>query len=277
MKLVENMPSPAYHASPGLSASLLKAYAISAAHGRAAELGQLKGSPEAFAFGGAAHAYVLEPEVFAKEYAMKPERMSFATKEGKAWKADQSRKIVSYDDAEAFSGMRASILADPVAGPFLRTAGLCELSCFDELEGGVKIRARFDKLTDSNVIVDLKTVQSAKPRDFIRQAFYLGWHIQCSWYMDMLSRAGHPMEGMVLIACEKEPPYAVLCAEFDSVSIEKGRSEYQRLMALYVKCHDEGKWPGYVNSEMPYMMTLPKWALESQPEPDQITYALNES
>lgn len=273
MKIVENMSASEYHACKGVSASLLKSYAISAAHGRAAELGQMKGSNEAMAFGAACHAYIFEPEVYSRQFALKPDGMSFASKEGKAWKAEQTRKIVSFDDETAFRGMRQSILADPIAGPFLRTEGRCELSLFDEIEG-VPVRARFDKLTGGNVIVDLKTTVSARPRDFVRQAFFLGWHIQAGWYCDMLSRAGMPMEGFVFIAVEKEPPYAVLCAEFDSMSLAKGRSEYERLLALYIKCRAENRWPGYVDQKIPYQLTLPKWALESQEPLEQIIYEL---
>ena len=105
MKIVENMPAREYHTSPGISASLLKSYAISAAHGRAAELGQLKGSPEAMAFGSACHAYVLEPETYRNEYVVKPEGMTFTTKEGKAWRDAQTAKIISKKDEDAFDGM----------------------------------------------------------------------------------------------------------------------------------------------------------------------------
>ena len=76
------------------------------------------------------------------------------------------------------------------------------------------------------------------------------------------------------IAVEKEPPYAVLCAEFDAGSIEKGRTEYSRLVELYTKCHKEQRWPGYVDQEAPYQLTLPKWALESQEPSEQFIYQL---
>lgn len=274
MRLIENMPSNEYHAAKGVSASLLKAYAVSAAHGRSAELGTAKRSDEAMAFGSACHSYVLEPEVFSLEYAMKPDGMSFATKEGKEWRAKQAKKIVSYDDAEAFSGMRKSLLDHPVAGPFLRAKGRGEVSAFSEWKDGTPIRARFDKLTDDGVILDLKTTQSARPRDFIRQCFYLGWHIQAAWYSSFLAES-NSFGGFVFLAVEKEPPYVVLCAELDDMSIQKGREEYTRLMELRAKCHKEQRWPGYVDQETPYLLTLPAWALNAQEPSEQITYQLN--
>lgn len=273
MKIVEGLESSAYHASPGVSCSLLKQYAVSAAHGRAMEDGLIRIGKEAREFGEAFHCATLEHKAYTDSYVVKPDGMSFATKEGKAWKAEQTRKIVSFDDWKAFDGMSASLQSHPVAGPFLRSKGRCELSLFDEIDG-IPVRARFDKLTDGNVIVDLKTTVSARPFDFVRQCAYLRYFMQAAFYCDMLSRARLPMEGFVFLAVEKTPPYAVLCLEFDSISIDKGRTEYKRLLKLYEKCHAEKKWPSYYDAPIPYQATLPKWALEDQELPDQIVYEL---
>lgn len=273
LKIVDKMSASEYHASPGVSASLLKSYSISAAHGRAAELGKLKRADEAMNFGSACHAYILEPKTYLQEYITKPEGMSFATKDGKSWRSEQTAKIISKADEDAFDGMSESIASDPIAGAFIKTKGRCELSLFDDIDG-TPVRARFDKLTNENVIVDLKTTISAQPFKFVRQAFFLGWHIQAAWYCDMLSRAGMEMAGFVFIAVEKDPPYAVLCAEFDSLSLQKGRNEYERLLELYDKCHKEQRWPGYVDQKIPYQMTLPKWAMESQQPLEQQIYEL---
>lgn len=270
-KIIENQPDDVYHASPGVSASILKAYAISAQHGLAAEQKRLHvAAPETLASGSAYHCCNLEPDRFKRDYAVKPNGMSFATKEGKEWRAAQSGKIIAHAEAEAFKGMRDVAMADSVAGSFLRAKGRMELSLYDEWDG-VPVRARFDKLTDDDVIIDLKKTTSAKPRDFIRQICYLGYVIQAAFYLRML---GDRANGFAFIAQEATPPYPVFCCQLGDQSYSKGLSEVDRLLELRAKCHRDKKWPGYVTSEDPYVIELPKWYLEGQEPQDQVSYQM---
>jgi hypothetical protein len=271
LKIIENLSAGEYHASPGVSASVLKAYAISAQHGLAAEQRRLHVAGEdTLASGEAYHTVNLEPERFQRDYSVKPQGLSFATKEGKIWRDAQRGKIISYADAQAFNGMRDAALADPVAGPLLRAKGRTEVSLFAEWDG-VPVRARFDKLTDDNLIVDLKKTVSAKPRDFIRQICYLGYAIQCAFYLRML---GDSANGFAFIAQESNPPYPVFCCQLGDASYAKGVSEVERLLELRAKCHRDKKWPGYVTSEDPYVIDLPKWYIEGAELQDQQIYTM---
>lgn len=292
LKLVKDLPADKYHAGPEVSNSLLKQYRISCQHGLAQEQGKIKHAVKSLEFGSGWHASTLEPGRFDLEYTVRPQHYRAPAdharvklKDGdekkikagdlipwhasagicKEWEAQQTREIISYEDMEHFRGMRESILAHPAAGPFLRTPGQYELSAFDTCpETGLALRCRFDKLTDQNTIVDIKSTVSARPHDFINQAARLFYNGQAAFYQDMLTRGGMECSGFVFIAVEKKPPYAVLCMEFDDEAIAKGRSEYQRLLRLYKKCHDEKHWPGYIDGDMPARLSLPRWALDSK-------------
>ena len=275
LRIVENLPAPEYHASHGLSSTILKAYAISAQHGLAAEQGRLHvAGADTLAAGEAFHCVNLEPARFRSEYVVKPDGMSFATKEGKEWRSKQSGKIITFADHEALKGMQQVALADDVAGPILRAKGRTEVSLFNEWNG-VKVRARFDKLTDDGLIVDLKKTVSARPRDFIRQICKLGYAIQMAFYTRMLGDAAN---GFAFIAQEHKPPYSVFCCQLGDKSYGKGLAEVDRLMELRAKCHRDKKWPGYATSEDPYLIELPDWYLNGATETqDQLIYSMEAS
>lgn len=276
MKIVKNMPPGIYHADEAVSNSDLRLLANAPADLRAKRDGLIRPSTDALEFGELFHMATLEPERFNMEVIVKPEGMSFATKEGKAWRAEQTRRIISFGDYQQISGMAMAAKCHPVAGPFLRTNGRYELSLFaDHEELGIPLRARFDKLTDDNVIIDLKSTVCARPWKFIRQAALLRYHCQVSFYLRVAAMCGIENATFVFIAVEKTPPYKVLCCDLDAQSVEKGSKEVRRLLELYKKCSDENKWPGY--SEIMERLTLPDWALAEEPFESSVAYTLEET
>lgn len=295
MRLVENLRAWEYHASPGVSASKLKWYGVSAAHGKAAEDGQIKIGKDVAEFGEAFHAATLEPATFGERYVSNPEtypaqETHAKVKKGKIkagdplpwnanakvcedWKLEQTRKIISPKEFRSFQAMSDRLQQDQVCGPYLRTKGRYELSIFGELDG-VPVRARLDKLTDAGVILDLKSTRCAKPFDFIRQCIFLKYHVQAWWYATLLQEAGESFNGFVFAASEKEAPNLAVAYELDSAAFNKGREEGIRLFDLYKKCHREKRWPGYVDQAIPFQMAYPRWAIEMQDPSEQIIYEL---
>lgn len=260
----ENVPDDLYHSHYAVSNSELKLIADFPGRYLAKKKGLLNETSDALAFGRRFHVAVLEPERFAAGFICKPQSMSFATKEGKAWRDLQTKEVVPYDDYQMMLDMAASAHAHPAAGPYLREKGRYELSAFAKHERtGVELRCRFDKLTASKVIVDLKSTLSARPFSFLKDAAYRRYHQQSAFYQDMPERFNDTCEGMIFIAIEKKAPYPVLCFEFNTRSILKGRSEYERLLDVYKKCVEENRWPGY--SEETELLDVPDWALSEKP------------
>lgn len=89
----DNIPNEEYHSSRAISSSLLR----KALDGRI--WGIADDAPtDAMTRGTMLHAAILEPEAFA-QYAIKPDGMSFANAEGKAWKAaHEGRPITNAKD-----------------------------------------------------------------------------------------------------------------------------------------------------------------------------------
>lgn len=275
MKIVEGMSDVAYHASPGLSSTILKAYGDSAEKGKAREDGVITISEKTAAFGSAFHCSALEPDRFSREYVGKPKDMSFTTKEGKAWRDGQSGKIVTADDMADFRGMSAALRRDERMGPFMRANGRNELSLFAEIDG-VPVRARLDRLIDGGPIVDLKSTVSAEPFAFTRQMIKLHYDVQAFWYSKVLEACGIPFNGFVFGAVEKTPPYSVLCCELDDEAFNRGKEEGERIFELYKKCHKEKRWPGYIDQKIPFQVKFPRWYIDKQEEPEQVLYYLDD-
>ena len=62
---------------------------------------------DAMAFGTAVHMAVFQPTLYAETYVAKPDGMSFATKDGKAWRdAHAGRHILTYVEALTVDRMR---------------------------------------------------------------------------------------------------------------------------------------------------------------------------
>lgn len=274
--LYENVPAEQYHADDAVSKSLLLHVRESCAHARAALDGRLKPSTDAQEFGIMFHVATLEPDRFPETYIAIPAGMKLNRKDGIDWKAQQTKQIISADEYAQMLGMSQSIYSHPIAGPYMRAKGRNELSAWATHERtGLGLRCRFDRLLENHVVVDVKSTVSARPWKWVRDAAKFGFFIQSAFYQDMPPRLALPCDGFVFIAVEKTPPYNVLCCEFDAMSINKGRDEYERLLDLYKKCRDENHWPGY--SETCELLTLPRWALTEKPFESAIPYELEEA
>lgn len=280
--ILEGLPPVEYHASDAVSNSDLKLLANSPADLKAKMDGLIKPSTDALFFGEVLHCAIFEPERYAEEFIAKPDGMSFSEKTGKEWRASQTKRIVAFKtpglNVRTIEGMAQSALSHPVAGPFLRTKGRHELSLFaDHERTGIRLRCRLDKLTSDNVVIDLKSTVCARPFKFVRQMALQRYHQQAAFYAAMVNRVGIPYGGFVFIAIEKTPPYKILCCELDAMSMDKGRSEVERLLALYKKCRDEDHWPGYSDKLTPELLSLPEWALREEPFESAVSYELEET
>jgi len=268
------IPGPVYHANEAVSASRLKLLRESGRHCKAAMDGKLKPTSDALIFGHRFHAVTLEPDLFQKTYIPVPEGMKLNLKEGKDWKAAQTKEAIPWSDWKDMLGMAEALNEHPIAGPYLRAKGRNELSAWSKHERtGLDLRCRFDRLLDCHLAIDLKSTVCARPWKWIRDAAKLGYHIQSAFYQDMLARLGEKCEGFIFLAVEKTIPYNVLCCELDAASINKGRSEYERLLDLYKQYKDANYWPGY--SDECEILTLPDWSLREEAFESATPYLLN--
>ncbi|EUA18446.1 gp60 domain protein [Mycobacterium xenopi 3993] len=93
-------------------------------------------------------------------------------------------------------------------------------------------------------LVDLKTCQSADPREFGRTAHNFGYHLQMAWYVTvarLLELDPNPVFVFVLV--EKTPPHLVSVVELDSDAYQLGYRRMREAIDLFRTCRDWGSGP----------------------------------
>jgi hypothetical protein len=138
---------------------------------------------------------------FNDRFAFKPDGMSFATKEGKAWRAGQEGKIIlTADDEAILNDAAAAVRAHPAWAEIQKCRA--QMTVRREAKAlGLGLQSRPDWLGDG-VLYDLK-----KTRDlagFGRQAIDLGYHTQAAVAGWCLSGEGMALEHAYLVAVEWE-------------------------------------------------------------------------
>lgn len=120
-----------------------------------------------FEFGSLLHLLVLEPEKFGDEYLVT--KVSLATKEGKAIKADaeaSGQTLIKQAVYDAASRARDCVLSHEIAG-YLLSEGHPEVTMLQDMDD-TPVKARMDWLRPDDVIVDLKTTINAQPDAFFK-------------------------------------------------------------------------------------------------------------
>jgi hypothetical protein len=210
----------------------------------------------AMIFGSLVHSVV-----FAQNnYAVLPEGLDRRTKEGKAvydmfMLANKGIElIVTEDQYQHAVQIRNAVYSHEKAALLLQN-GTAETSMFGKIEG-LDAKCRVDFLnTKHNVIVDLKTTNSAAPDEFAKSVWNYRYHVQAAFYLD-LTKA----ERFFFIAVDKEKPFNVELYELDNEAIEKGRIEYKKDIETLKKCLETNNWHGYTEDKKIHIISLPGWA-----------------
>lgn len=261
-----DLPSEQYHAIQAMSAGGLKRMQQSPAHFYGMQLDPNRPAPgepsPALVNGNLVHCALFEPDVVDQRYVVRPEGMSFSTKEGKAWRDAQTRIIVDAPQMAAARMQSARLRALPELGDLLAD-GVGESSAFwiDEATGELcKCRPDWTSPAgDGVVIVDGKTCQDASPEGFGRAIWNYRYHLQAAWYVDGYQRAtGQTVHGFVFAAVESAWPHQAAAYMLGDDVLEAARRENRRLLNLYAECKRTGTWPGYAPQIS--LINLPPWA-----------------
>jgi len=197
-------------------------------------------------FGQALHTLVLENERFKDVYTVAPDGLSLATKEGKAWKADNADKtIIKAKDYDTMLNMAASILSHPVAGPILG-ASRKELTVVWEMSDQ-KFKARYDSiLIKDNVatIIDIKSTQNLSQRKLSYSIKDYGYDIQSVLYsLGALVSMDVEYVNFFFLWAEKRAPYDVLLSKIPYSMEVSVREEINSLLLDLKMARESDKWP----------------------------------
>lgn len=209
------------------------------------------------------HCAIFEPDQVAARYVVKPDGMSFATKEGKAWRdANSDREPVDAAQMAAALAQAAALRRLPEVAALL-SDGYGEASAFwiDQPTGELcKCRPDWTSPAgDGVVLLDGKTCQDASAEGFSRTIWNFDYWLQAAWYSDGFEAAtGLHVHGFVFAAVESEWPHAAAAYVLGDDVLDRARAENRRLLDLYAECKRTGQWPGY--SQRISLINLPAWA-----------------
>lgn len=216
-----------------------------------------------FAVGTLAHGMILENKDLRHFYAIKPAGMSFATGEGKLWKAQQTLPILKEDDANAIPRMAEAIASDPDASEILRACPIREVPVVAEIEG-VMCKGLLDALgMDVNgmaVIPDIKTGPDARMEAFQKKIVNLSYDFQAEFY-SMMKQAQDGLTQKpwaVWIVVENRAPWGVQCYYPEPDVWASGRRKVMKALNILKECRKTGLWPGYSEGVKP--ISMPRWA-----------------
>jgi exodeoxyribonuclease VIII len=254
-----SLPEAQYRAAEGISKSALDYVAPprTPAHFKAYIDGLFKTeTTPAMRLGQMIHRAILEPD--ALDVSVKPEGLNLSTKEGKEWKAAQTKTIITQDEYVTIKGMRDSVHAHPAVKRVLDNART-EVSLFASGEDGVLRKARVDALPEGgNVIVDIKSCQSADPDMMAKSVASYRYDVQAAYYLDLCQLLGLDKTEFLFVCVEKTPPFAVAVYALDQDAIAWGRKQYQRDLAAVKHCMAEDHWPSFTQDIT--TLGLPSWA-----------------
>jgi ATP-dependent exoDNAse (exonuclease V) beta subunit len=235
-----------YRAHKSVNFSTLKSILKSPAHYQAALADDDQEEKEHLILGTLVHEFLLEGKDSRGAYAIKPEGMSFATKEGKAWKAEQTKPILSSDAEKKIPMMADAVLENAHAKAMLTACQHRETPILASIRG-VECKGLIDAAGTDGVdwvILDLKTTDDASPEAFARKVANYHYDMQAALYKQLLA-THHQIEtepAFYWLVVEKTAPYT--CAVYDSSDwITSGEDKLERALETLKECRKSNFWP----------------------------------
>ena len=270
MGLHFDVPADKYHADPGVSNSMLSAMAKSPAHCWGLHIDPMRPESEpteAMKGGTLTHCGILEPDELLKRYVIKPEGITFATKEGRAWRDAQPADvgIISGDDLERVKAQRAAVMGVKALADILAT-GRAEASAFAiDPATGLRVRCRPDFMQRTAPkrarVLDVKTISDLTYDNVMRAIGAYGYHRQQAHYTNVLNLAGWEVDEFVFGFVSSSYPYVAAAFVLDDESLSQAYDEVSELLDRFATCQRENHWPAFGDG---YQLTgLPKWARRS--------------
>lgn len=263
----ENVPAAEYRLRQGLNFSSLNLFFVSPEKYHSLKSVE-RTETDAMKVGTALHTMALEPEKFNERYFCLPE-MDRRTKAGKELYAqieatNRDKVLLRPDDfrvvAEAATAIRTNSFANG-----LLSGAITELTAtWHDAATNLDLKGRIDAYNEKlRIVVDIKTTTDAG-RGFSKIILQRGYHRQAAFYMDALRANGRPVEHVVLIAVEKDPPYSVALYKLCDDTLRLSKAENDALLKRYAHCLKTDHWPGYTHGIA--TISLPNYAMENMEE-----------
>lgn len=242
-----------YHNGPGVSRSGIMEFLKTPYHYWYKYLKpnrEIKKATKSMEFGAAFHPYILEPELFAQDFAYEDINIDGRTAEGKQYRKEFKeknigKKILTHNDYLQLLGMIESIKNHPTAPSLIDGAQYEKSIYWIDPDTGILCKTRPDIL-HPNMACDLKSTSNASEREFQWAIKKFGYHIQAGMMHEGFKHAlGIEILDFIFIAVEKDKPHAVAIYPLDEASLAKGIVDFKNTLVQFKNCLDTNCWPGY--------------------------------
>lgn len=247
---MSHLPAQQYHDGLDIqSCSLLKRMLVSPAHYVAPFFQGRGDDTPSMEFGRLIHCLVLEPHMFAAEYAVFSGKLDKRDKGFKAFALANSGKAVVDDCALR----EARTLADRILNKVIRGRPFGDYVAEGEPEAsiyytdpitGVRCRTRLD-LRHPEFIFDLKTTIHPGQKEWVRQAVGLDYDMQAYMYSlaDCLFTGREAALPFIFVAAESSAPYSVSAYTAGETFMSEGARKYKDALTGYAACSAVDHWP----------------------------------
>lgn len=244
------------------------------------DLFKIKESPEKFkyhmdnpesptpslVFGQLFHAMALQPETVDEQFAIDPKinkRSNAGKDEWKAFlEANKGKTIITDDMYQLATEMCKALYANEAARKLLDGEKEKPFFWIDELTGE-ECKCRTDVITkigNLNIIVDIKSAESAATESFTKDAVKYGYDFQSAMYKTGVEKNTGKEYIFVFIVVEKKTPYAINILQADELFIRRGYDIFRELIGIYHDCKQTGNWYGYLGKfNQINSLALPAW------------------
>lgn len=262
----------AYHRSPHISSSKLRDFSsrgprfFHAKH--VSRTSADEPDSDAFAFGRVLEDLVQGRGLDRNAYAVKPDGMSFANKEGKAWRAAQQadgKAIIVADDMQRMESMREALADNETALEMIR---VCKaqptIRCDFPPTPGLQARPDWLSLEGclssgyAPLVLDLKSTRSLAKIATGRGVIEYGYHVQAAIVRKLLESSGVLDARFFLLACEKALPFRCQVVEVTSEWLDAGWRWCERQLGKLAGHFERNEWPR-VERELVALPPPPPW------------------
>jgi hypothetical protein len=168
--------------------------------------------PKCLVEGAALHCLVLTPDQFKSEFNILKPEMNRRTREGKP--------VLSNAVYLRIEAMAGAILNHPSASALLKNGSPESSYIWEDPDYKLVCKCRPDYLGSGLVIPDLKSCQDASYEAFQRAIIDHRYHVQGAYFIDGVKAVDGKTRDFILVAVEKEPPFAVAVYKLDAETLE---------------------------------------------------------
>ncbi|MDM3646308.1 PD-(D/E)XK nuclease-like domain-containing protein [Proteus mirabilis] len=228
-----------YHKDEAIGSTSVKAISVSPAN---LYFNPFKGSKSA-QIGTAIHAALLEPDVFERDFILRPDITDRRTKEYVSLKQIyHSDNIFINGEVETITRMVESARMNTDFMDYMATKGNSEVSMFATCPiTGLRLKCRFDRLSDSLPYpLDVKSCADATERGFSQAFGKYRYHIQAAFYLYVLKlTTGIELDQFCFFALQNKPPYTNCMYFIGTESLELGYKHMHEALRKIKECIDD--------------------------------------